>query len=86
MRSALDLNDTLFTIERERDDQGRVREFVFAGRGWGHGVGLCQTGGYGMALRGRSHAEILSHYYPGATLVRLATAPPAAAKSGRRRS
>lgn len=34
------------------------------GAGWGHGVGLCQIGGLGMALRGESAAAILSHYYP----------------------
>ena len=38
------------------------------GHGFGHGVGMSQWGAYGMALRGKSHAEILRHYYRGAEL------------------
>jgi len=44
---------------------------VFTGRGWGHGLGMCQVGAYGMALRGLSYREILTHYYSGITLQRL---------------
>lgn len=40
-------------------------ELVFEGYGWGHGVGLCQWGGYFMAKQGRSYQEILKYYYPG---------------------
>jgi len=36
------------------------------GRGYGHGVGLCQAGAYEMAAEGHSDAEILSFYFPGA--------------------
>ena len=42
--------------------------FIFQGKGWGHGVGLCQWGTKGMAERGFSYQSILYHYYPGATL------------------
>ena len=41
---------------------------VAIGHGYGHGVGMSQWGAYGMALRGKSHAEILRHYYQGAEL------------------
>ena len=41
---------------------------TFHGRGWGHGVGLSQYGARGRALAGRSYADILGHYYRGATL------------------
>jgi stage II sporulation protein D len=41
------------------------------GKGWGHGVGLCQLGATRMALGGRSWREILAHYYPHADLVTL---------------
>ena len=34
------------------------------GRGYGHGVGLCQAGAYEMAAEGRSDTEILSFYFP----------------------
>ena len=43
----------------------------FEGGGWGHGVGLCQMGARGMALRGAASSDILSHYYPGAGVFRL---------------
>jgi stage II sporulation protein D len=41
------------------------------GRGWGHGVGLCQMGAVGMAEQGFSESEILSWYYPGSVLTRV---------------
>ena len=34
------------------------------GRGWGHGVGMCQCGVQGMAREGKSTKEILNYYYP----------------------
>jgi len=43
----------------------------FDGFGWGHGVGLCQWGGYFMAKQGRSFKEILEYYYPGAEIDRI---------------
>src|SRR5262245_42906159 len=42
--------------------------FVLDGGGWGHGVGMSQWGAYGQALEGRTHAQILSTYYPGTSL------------------
>ncbi|MGD0079011.1 MAG: SpoIID/LytB domain-containing protein [Sedimentisphaerales bacterium] len=42
-----------------------------AGRGFGHGVGLCQCGAEGMARQGKSAVEILSYYYPGSKLTRV---------------
>jgi SpoIID/LytB domain protein len=44
---------------------------TFRGAGFGHGVGLCQTGSIGMAEAGRSHKQILQHYYPGSVLRKL---------------
>lgn len=40
------------------------------GRGFGHGVGLCQYGAEGMARQGRGFMDILRYYYPGATVER----------------
>jgi stage II sporulation protein D len=40
-------------------------EYLFTGGGWGHGVGMCQTGAIGMAERGKSYQELLQHYYLG---------------------
>jgi stage II sporulation protein D len=44
---------------------------IIAGRGFGHGVGLCQFGAQGMAKTGWSVDAILKFYYPGATIERL---------------
>ncbi len=44
----------------------------FSGRGWGHGVGMCQAGAAGMAEQGYTAAQILAYYYGGATLSTLA--------------
>ena len=38
------------------------------GRGWGHGVGLCQIGAAVMASRGYTYRQILQHYYPESTV------------------
>jgi len=46
--------------------------FTIKGRGIGHGLGLCQLGAANMAARGAAFAEILTHYYPNTTLVRVA--------------
>ncbi len=82
VRVALRLDETLFTIERQRDPQGRITGFVFAGRGWGHGVGLCQVGAFGMAVRGADHRAILARYYTGARLEKLAGRPDLLAGPG----
>ena len=42
-----------------------------SGRGWGHGVGLCQCGAEGMARLGKTAEEILQHYYPGSEIESL---------------
>ncbi len=44
--------------------------FLLKGKGWGHGVGLCQIGAAAMALHGFKAEEILAHYYPGALIER----------------
>jgi stage II sporulation protein D len=44
---------------------------TITGRGFGHGVGMCQYGAEGMSRRGRTAEQILMHYYPGATLQKL---------------
>lgn len=71
IRSALGLREQLFVIDREHDDNGRVTSFVFSGRGWGHGVGMCQVGAYGLAKQGWSYEQILKAYYTGIELTRI---------------
>lgn len=71
IRTALGLKENLFVIDTERDERGRATQFIFTGRGWGHGVGMCQIGAYGMAQRGHGYREILAHYYTGVELGRV---------------
>ena len=42
-----------------------------SGRGWGHGVGMCQYGAEGMARQGEKAEDILQHYYPGSAIERI---------------
>jgi stage II sporulation protein D len=49
---------------------GKGRDLLVSGRGWGHGVGLCQVGARGYAERGWTAERIVAFYYPGAELVR----------------
>ncbi len=46
------------------------RELVVAGRGHGHGVGMCQYGAEAMAKKGATASSILARYYPGAAVER----------------
>jgi stage II sporulation protein D len=70
IRSVLGLEETLFTVDLQRAPDGSISRATFTGRGWGHGVGLCQVGAYGMALRGEGYRDILHHYYTGVDLVK----------------
>ena len=60
--SASHLKSSAFTVEWRGD------ECILHGRGWGHGVGLCQIGAAVMASRGFTCGQILSHYYPGTAI------------------
>jgi len=42
-----------------------------SGRGFGHGVGMCQSGAQGMARKGKTANQILSFYYPGSKIIRV---------------
>jgi len=46
-------------------------EYVFEGRGFGHGVGLSQWGAHAMAEQGKSYREILQFYYTDVSIQRL---------------
>ncbi len=68
IRWALNLPDNLFVIDKTSDPDGGDR-YTFYGKGWGHGVGMCQVGAYGMALRGDTYDKILKWYYTGIEIV-----------------
>lgn len=44
---------------------------IFTGRGFGHGVGMCQWGAYGMAKKGYNYSQIIHYYYKGVKIVRM---------------
>jgi stage II sporulation protein D len=71
LRTLLALRDSLFSFDIERNARGAVLGMTFYGRGWGHGVGMCQVGAYGMALEGATAEEILTKYYRGIELRKL---------------
>jgi len=71
IRSALGLREQLFVIDRTYGENGRVSGFVLTGRGWGHGVGMCQVGAYGLARQGFTVEQILKSYYTGIELTKL---------------
>ncbi len=60
------LNSSMAVVEAERDAGGRLTGWLFRGGGWGHGVGMCQTGAIGRAEAGQRYQDILRHYFNGA--------------------
>jgi len=65
LRKILGFNNLKSTYFDVKLDFGQV---VFTGRGFGHGVGMCQWGAKGMAEAGKDYKEILEFYYSGTTL------------------
>jgi stage II sporulation protein D len=65
------LRSASFDLDIRRDADGNVLVATFTGRGYGHGVGMCQMGARGMAQNGITYDSILSLYYQGTELKRL---------------
>ncbi len=65
------LNSAMFELRAERDAKGRPTWWIFTGGGWGHGVGMCQTGAIGRAEAGQTYKQILEHYFNGAQVARI---------------
>lgn len=59
IRQKFGLRSSLFVISLSGDS------VTFTGRGYGHGVGLCQDGAKAMAESGRKMEEITAFYFPG---------------------
>ena len=53
-----------------RDPQKSRDAFTFSGKGFGHGVGLCQSGALTRLKAGTSTDDVLEHYFPGTSLRR----------------
>ena len=71
LRTLLGLRDSLVYIDEERNARHELLGMSFYGGGWGHGVGMCQVGAYGMAIDGADAEEILKTYYRGIELDRV---------------
>jgi SpoIID/LytB domain protein len=65
------LYSSAFVVETEYAAKGTVKQFIFHGAGWGHGVGLCQIGAAVMASKGFTAEEILGHYFRGTELKKV---------------
>jgi SpoIID/LytB domain protein len=62
------LRSSCFIADWRKDAGGFITGADLLGAGFGHGVGMCQTGAQSMAKKGIGFSRILSHYYPGSTL------------------
>ena len=64
-RTELKLRSIVFQVQSEGEN------FIFDGKGWGHGIGMCQMGARGYARRNANRTWILQHYYPEVQIKRL---------------
>lgn len=60
---AKSVRSTLFSVTRSGN------AFNFTGRGFGHGVGLCQAGAFARLQAGSTPEKVLTHYFPGTSLI-----------------
>ena len=70
IRSLGGLRSNLFVVQPKSGTNGLPEAFVFTGGGWGHGVGMAQSGAAGMAAAGYTFDQILTHYYQGTELTK----------------
>jgi stage II sporulation protein D len=66
VRQDLQLKSTFFSISKLNNDS-----IVFTGRGYGHGLGMCQEGAMCMAKKGYTYMDILNFYYRNVQLIDL---------------
>ncbi len=68
IRTDLKLRSTFFSFTATGDS------IIFSGRGYGHGVGLCQEGAMMMALKGFDYRQIINFYYSGVVVADIGDA------------
>ena len=68
IRTDLNLRSTFFSVRAAGDS------VLLSGRGYGHGVGLCQEGAMSMALKGFDYRQIINFYYTGVHLADITEA------------
>ncbi len=66
LKSSNFIFENLSSIDSEVPDT-----LIFLGAGWGHGVGLCQSGAVGRAFSGQNFERILLHYYPNTKIKKI---------------
>lgn len=70
IRSSLGgLKSNRFIIQQLYNKNGELEKIVFFGAGWGHNVGMDQTGAAGMADLGYNYVDIIKHYYKGVDII-----------------
>ncbi len=65
VRWVLGVKENKFQLYKMKDRFGNLKGVYIVGTAWGHGVGMCQIGAFGLALQGYNYKEILKHYYQG---------------------
>lgn len=65
VRSILGLRSTSFTFLLEQDN------IKFSVIGYGHGVGMSQTGADSLAKQGKTYEEIIKHFYQGVEIINM---------------
>ena len=65
IRAGLDLRSSYFSVTANGDS------LLLKGKGYGHGVGLCQEGAIGMSLKGFKYEEIIDFYYSGVRIMKI---------------
>ena len=65
IRSDFQLKSTFFSVVQRNDS------VIFTGRGYGHGVGLCQEGAMQMAKQGYTYSYILNYYYRNINIINI---------------
>jgi len=71
IRWTLGGKENKFRLFKRLDKDGNLLGVYLTGSAWGHGVGMCQVGAFGMATKGYSYTDILKHYYTGVEIEQI---------------
>ncbi len=63
------VKENKFELYKRYNENGKLKGVYLTGNAWGHGVGMCQIGAFGLALKGWDYKKILKHYYTGVEIV-----------------
>lgn len=77
IRADWNFRSSFFSVQEEKGDS-----LLISGKGFGHGVGMCQTGAINMAAHGKTCEEILSFYFEGIRVRNIMDLPAGARLTG----